>query len=930
MSFICNQRRCCKEAFQRRKVGAGSGQYVVEFLKRSERYRRPSVDVGDYFEYGAGSQGVFLSCTKDGTIRGAAMLALAAMDKLKYFLSGMTFAIAAFSQGVSDFTLQDGVGIAACVTLMCNTEMMVNALLSGELAQRWHERKHHVGGVCGLLLSIAVERNGGLNKGAYTRRCQPFCCVDVLDCTKLIALLTTAVPYCRKSHSGSDSTDISKLYDTVCLLFQRQVNPSAKDINLSIQTFVHLLAMCGFLRPLELCMHARVSATNSNAKRSPNTKKVSFSIRRDKLTMHQQQLQLYLGQVLQSEISMATVENIICECTRVQKTCDIVYPGQVFLELEKGEDGRLRLLQKVPSWNNTKGRFDAGCLGVFEGVKVDDWNAEYPLVAGEIPLKLDAEGSQRQILLNKSNVGALALRQIKEIFCQPIEADETPFTYQRRINEMIAAVPGVQDVLNGKKRAQQDTEGLFDWEEKALAWSREPDLRLEAASLVVDETEASSLLSEDPLVQFDDPTQPKKSQRKSRWDSPAQTVPNPPSIRTVFRSVSDALTRMRTSGNSQTPKAPNGEVEFLGVVQHQPSPPPKSSPPPPSTGFDWDEDPRTKLPGSPKEADDKRNKELPTFIDADGYTRRVDWSDENLEKLAQLVYVGDTRIGLFPTEQSYRLVAGSSFAGFSGSRDLLGLQYLPKQCLPTMMDEARNAYNANQQKLGRLPLDSCLKKTDFIYRIYARERTQYFSALCARLEGMDFSRAGKCLLCDKVALLLQGQKLPQGASFVWGFENQDYARQHLLFCTILTSLSGYYLTQLHARARKRHLAAHRGACQVGTSSGKPQWEDSNRFVVAFTNQEGSEIPYFYVIGSLGTDRNSKGIIPSVFNDFCIAVPDLGFYRKHYCPGTRKPSKRDAKGDALYFRPIQTEESLFELPQQMPLGDEGNDFAFFDI
>ena len=78
-------------------MGAEGSYHVVSFLDRSARYRRLGTTVGEFYDYGAGSDGVFLSVGKETrTISSVAMLSQAAMDKNLFFLSGVVFAIDSF------------------------------------------------------------------------------------------------------------------------------------------------------------------------------------------------------------------------------------------------------------------------------------------------------------------------------------------------------------------------------------------------------------------------------------------------------------------------------------------------------------------------------------------------------------------------------------------------------------------------------------------------------------------------------------------------------------------------------------------------------------------------------------------------------------------------------------------------------------------
>ena len=953
MGFVCNQRRCCKEALVRRSVGADVSRAVVDFLNKADRYRGPEITVGDHYNYGAGCKGIFLSCDKTTrTITSVAMLSQAAMDKNRFFYSAIVSAIASFSKDVDDFTLQDGVGICACLTLLCNTEILVNALLSGDLAARWPERKLHVGGVCGLIIAIGTERNGAMNNGSHTRRCQPFRCADVLDFGKINDVVTKATDLCRSSKTKSyQGQDIGKLYDATATQLQRIFSPNTNGLNLCIQAFVHVMVMCKFLEPMELCHYARISATNSNSKKMAD-------LDRSKNQVHQEQLRLYLSQLLGRGVTHAELENIVCECYRSSVCVDCVFPGQSFYELTQ-RNGRSSLLELVPRWEDVLQRFDAGSVGVFQGVKVDDWNTDCDLVSGKIPVKLNTGGTQEQFLLTRENVGPVILRQIKELMCRPLEPGDTASSYQKRICAVIEGFPEVTAVINKTQPRQRDADNWLQldcqWERDEVTWAKAKvpikcDNDDQDGKTGLCETEmdiAADELLEHPLIDFDEEveiveplTQIRKKSRcdeeveiiepftqlrkKSRWDT--VTPPRQQSIRDVFRSISASMTARRTgTATAQAPvreataQGPVREAEALALVPF--APPPARAPcqrkaltrectvaslENPSV---WQKPPQNKeLPGSPNRGVASG---MPTFLDSDGLRKSLDWSNENIARISKQVWVGESRVCMFPTSDSFDKVAGEGFNGFVGSRDMFDLPCVTTYTLPTLLDEAKNAVNSARQDLGRMPIEGSFRKCDYSWQARSYDRKLYHTFICFKMEGVDFSCVGQCLLCDKIAELLEGRKVPCQAAYVWGFQDRNLARQHFMLCAILTSGSSYHLRHLHGRARKWYHGGMQRAREIHGSVPKTNQAETH-YVVAF-NAPGSPVPFFYVIGNLNCPPPTQHNFlrnPGVCDDFCIVVPDRGFYRKHYAPGSRKPTKKDVKGTALYYRLVHSEEQLF--------------------
>ena len=303
-----------------------------------------------------------------------------------------------------------------------------------------------------------------------------------------------------------------------------------------------------------------------------------------------------------------------------------------------------------------------------------------------------------------------------------------------------------------------------------------------------------------------------------------------------------------------------------------------------------------------------RQHELPSYRDGAGELRQLDWSTLNMKNIAQVSYSGITRVFSYPTARAYNMVAGQEFKHFRGSRDLFEFAYTVNIESQNLFDEARNAVNSTRARTSSIPIERCFRNSDFAYTNIQGG----FFCECLLPPELKFHEADKCMLRDEIALRCIGKRVPQEGGFIWIFEHSLLAQRYLLLSIILCTASQQYYFLLHKKARRRFLRRLREANQMKASSRNEFRDDKSghrdeTFVVAFgLNDTVQEMPFFYLVGHRNRDNNENSSIPRIANDFTIAVPDLQFYRRHYSPGSKKPTKKDVKGDAVYVCPIHSD------------------------
>lgn len=236
---------------------------------------------------------------------------------------------------------------------------------------------------------------------------------------------------------------------------------------------------------------------------------------------------------------------------------------------------------------------------------------------------------------------------------------------------------------------------------------------------------------------------------------------------------------------------------------------------------------------------------------------------------------------------------------------------------PNLLDEAWKCINLSLQDRKIETIKKNFAKLDFVFGVQNMEERKKFWCQTHHVGSFDYFHRGRCLLCDWIAPLLLGVQLGDR----WVFDSKFLAQQYLLLCVLLTTATTDYYLALHQRARKRFERAHRTAQEVSTASAgrNKQAEESNYFVIAFGGKEGcpdAETPFFYLIGNRmhkdGRHQHHRQA-PLIAHDFCIALPDLGYYRRNFeADGSRKKGVRNVaadKGEALYFRPIKPLETI---------------------
>jgi hypothetical protein len=99
VALVCNHKKCVGEALARRKLSQRITRQLVDFFVAVPRFRRPAVSVEDFYRYGVGNKGVFLSRSKaTGEYDSVALLSEPATDKNVYYMSSFAWAIDIFRE----------------------------------------------------------------------------------------------------------------------------------------------------------------------------------------------------------------------------------------------------------------------------------------------------------------------------------------------------------------------------------------------------------------------------------------------------------------------------------------------------------------------------------------------------------------------------------------------------------------------------------------------------------------------------------------------------------------------------------------------------------------------------------------------------------------------------------------------------------------
>ena len=258
---------------------------------------------------------------------------------------------------------------------------------------------------------------------------------------------------------------------------------------------------------------------------------------------------------------------------------------------------------------------------------------------------------------------------------------------------------------------------------------------------------------------------------------------------------------------------------------------------------------------------------------------------------------------------------GTQFLGWTSTRDLH-----EKQCAvswtPNLIDHAKNAMNSSvlQGHPSRLPV---LSLRDFQYsQVSSDGKTHHFCSSEKLLPaGLDYTTAGNCVVCDDVAVSLDGTRIwRDGKEMCWGFPDESTALRHFLLCLFLTTGSSrFYTHSIHNGSRRKYNKFIANVTEYEQAwRNKNVLEGSNdtdqvRFAVAYKKKNSAEMPFFYVIGNRSLGRNPSE--PDILNDFAIALPSKPYWDKHCVKGGRKPTKKDSNGAVVFIRPLFTSKCI---------------------
>ena len=281
-------------------------------------------------------------------------------------------------------------------------------------------------------------------------------------------------------------------------------------------------------------------------------------------------------------------------------------------------------------------------------------------------------------------------------------------------------------------------------------------------------------------------------------------------------------------------------------------------------------------------------------------------------------------------KRAFALFHGSSFGGYSGTRDLMdNLSNIPMLPLANLMDQARAALQSMRRASGN-PLLESFRHSDFQYQPYHHNGLELYTC-CAptKLPGIEMNQAKECYFRDKVAALMGGNLIARGDDgMVWTFQ-KERSLNFFLLCLIITCSSSQHFSDLHRLARTKFLRRLRQSNMGGKANSPWNSGEKKRFVTAFVNAKDLEkvqkdrkfvpVPYFFLIGHRNNDQSQNAW--KVKHDFSIVIPDIPFIHRHFAGSQgRRPLRKDTKGRAMYIRPAQATECYFvqEPPQPPPV------------
>ena len=513
VAIVCNHKRCVGEALARRKASEESTRDMVEFWCQAPTYRIPGVSVSDYFKHGVGSKGIFLSMSRQfGYVTSVVLLSEPGSDKNTCYLSSFVWAVKQLMVQVGgDFTLQDGVAVAASLTCFCSIELLVTAMLSGALASVWRSRHDRPAGALGLIFEVCASRNGSINNGkGFTRRYQSFVYGE-LDATRYINLINAAMAECTKARQSKCT---SSVYEA--LIHRLQSSMKSEHNLLSIQQFVQALHMLGFLPMEGLHRFGIINPKNSNKEAVGRyLAHVDSKMEKSrKLAAIVSQNTLYYSTILGMDFDDNMNENNTCECARFFKlkgtltskgrgrsfptqATDLYFPNQPFFRTEEHPDGGYIQKELQPRWSSSSDSFIVELVGqpisTSTAVIFPRNKTERKLRAGKLLTKIEppqgrkVAGTDIQYFLEADSIDPEVYRNVKQAFVSPPRQGETMPAYHNRICRIVHAL--LKPVLStmtaagraggGKKMARpRRTAALKPWEAETKHWNdqRPPSL----------------------------------------------------------------------------------------------------------------------------------------------------------------------------------------------------------------------------------------------------------------------------------------------------------------------------------------------------------------------------------------------------------------------------------------------------------------------
>jgi hypothetical protein len=481
----------------------------VQYYSTVPRFRRPNVSVEDFYRYGVGNMGVFLSRSKvTGEYDSVALLSEPTTDKNLFYISSFAWAIDVFRKRVHpDFTIQDGICLCASLTCIPNGEIIVAALVSGELQRVWGNRHLTPAGPLGLLFEIGRKRNGGVsNVGpGCTRRSQPWT-GRTLPCERYKKLVECTMNLCYRSKRARKGNECSQAqYEKLLLELQTSMGGRVDQPLLCLQHFLHLVEMLGYLCQPGVHRLAAINPTNSNAEfieqmlgQAEETKQERLK----KLQQMQTQTEIYMSSIFQTDFASGKGENATCESIRRLKeeefkrfkkeggkrrsspipATDMYFPGQTYFEHRKCSITNEYSLSEVAiQWNETSQDFQSIYVSNFGKFgphsTVSNSNNQPPLNGNGILDCVGDKGTHEVVFVKRQNIDGALFLQIKKLMAAayPVTSVDQIRSTANSIGQLLETNPEHQRCGRAAKRAE--------WEVRADAWNSSIEPKLQEALL---------------------------------------------------------------------------------------------------------------------------------------------------------------------------------------------------------------------------------------------------------------------------------------------------------------------------------------------------------------------------------------------------------------------------------------------------------------